>query len=666
LFAVALALAIIAPSCFGFGVSKAEAGPGPVTGGDVNWDGPNVQNIYVDNLADLQTAIATAEANGVTTSTAIKLTHDIIYDGTVGKKGIEIPEGARIKLMSVEGGHYKIDANQQSKVIHMGAQKSSLTLENITITGGNAIGADTYGGGVSVGSAENNCKLILNAGAKITRNTAYTGGGVRIYTGDLIMNGGEISHNEAVNKGNGGGVYIGSSNAHFTMNDGKITNNNAAMSGGGVNIGSKYAGFTMNGGEISDNTAKAGNGGGIYVSDYSKLDIPAKASVSFSGNTASKLYRLSDNVVPRDFAGSISSISVPYLNVLNGFDTDTADAVLSANKKSVFNNYDINYTLVDVDAVEDEGFYTVNYDLNGGLYKKAPNIAAKESVKWNDEHLLPDGDSYDSASMTKEGYVFVGWNVSLGGGRAGVTGADKYSDLSKDGTAISITLTAQWTPIPPDPATPDKPPATPDKPTETPDKPEPPVTPPTTPPTVPITPVKPSAPPSAPTTPTTPGKPTPSPAPATPATPPAPPIPNVSNTENTDKAGDTVNTVDMNNTEDSPDIPNDEKPTGGTDRYLPPRPAAGGSVVSVPGVENAYVEIGEDGTPLGEWHYNDDIGEWIFDEYPPLAALNASGKLPRTGAVIPNATGSGPAPFVLLMGFASLCAGIIGLRYRQG
>ncbi|MDR2615118.1 MAG: hypothetical protein LBC28_00920, partial [Oscillospiraceae bacterium] len=58
----------------------------------------------------------------------------------------------------------------------------------------------------------------------------------------------------------------------------------------------------------------------------------------------------------------------------------------------------------------------------------------------------------------------------------------------------------------------------------------------------------------------------------------------------------------------------------------PPPPVAPGSTL-VPGDdENVYIELGEDGTPLGEWRLNPDTGEWeFFPEDVPL------GEMPGTG-----------------------------------
>ncbi|MDR2347928.1 MAG: InlB B-repeat-containing protein, partial [Bifidobacteriaceae bacterium] len=90
--------------------------------------------------------------------------------------------------------------------------------------------------------------------------------------------------------------------------------------------------------------------------------------------------------------------------------------------------------------------YTVNYDLNGA--DSPGSLAAKTAVRWSDDGLLP------TASVAKQGYS-LSWDVSLGGptggGKTGVLGTEKYSDLAAadQGTkAGAITLKARWTPNP--------------------------------------------------------------------------------------------------------------------------------------------------------------------------------------------------------------------------
>jgi hypothetical protein len=45
----------------------------------------------------------------------------------------------------------------------------------------------------------------------------------------------------------------------------------------------------------------------------------------------------------------------------------------------------------------------------------------------------------------------------------------------------------------------------------------------------------------------------------------------------------------------------------------------------VPTEDGGYEEFDEDGTPLGEWRYDPDTGEWIFDPYVPLGAIPGTG-----------------------------------------
>ena len=49
-----------------------------------------------------------------------------------------------------------------------------------------------------------------------------------------------------------------------------------------------------------------------------------------------------------------------------------------------------------------------------------------------------------------------------------------------------------------------------------------------------------------------------------------------------------------------------------------------------------YIEFGDDDVPLGEWSYDEDLEEWIFDPYVPLDApvipvVPYATTLPKTG-----------------------------------
>ena len=59
-----------------------------------------------------------------------------------------------------------------------------------------------------------------------------------------------------------------------------------------------------------------------------------------------------------------------------------------------------------------------------------------------------------------------------------------------------------------------------------------------------------------------------------------------------------------------------------------------------------YIEFDADGVPLGEWYWDDDLEEWVFDEYPPPL-----GNLP------PTSDNSIPVLLFILAGFCLLSAG---------
>jgi hypothetical protein len=61
---------------------------------------------------------------------------------------------------------------------------------------------------------------------------------------------------------------------------------------------------------------------------------------------------------------------------------------------------------------------------------------------------------------------------------------------------------------------------------------------------------------------------------------------------------------------------------------VPPVPYyPGGSLIPLD--DGGFLEIDENGVPLGIWEYDEDEGAWIFDEEVPLALL------PQTGSVMP-------------------------------
>jgi hypothetical protein len=64
-------------------------------------------------------------------------------------------------------------------------------------------------------------------------------------------------------------------------------------------------------------------------------------------------------------------------------------------------------------------------------------------------------------------------------------------------------------------------------------------------------------------------------------------------------------------------------PQARVDEPTPPAPTTLGNTL-VPLDDGGFMELDEDGTPLGEWHLVD--GEWVFSEYPiPLPHTSDAG-----------------------------------------
>lgn len=88
---------------------------------------------------------------------------------------------------------------------------------------------------------------------------------------------------------------------------------------------------------------------------------------------------------------------------------------------------------------------------------------------------------------------------------------------------------------------------------------------------------------------------------------------------------------------------------GGNDQGVPPAPNTPGNTLVPDG--DGFLEFDENGVPLGKWDWDDDQGEWIFDEFPPL------GNLPQTG-------NDGAPPYMYIPGALLIALGLT-LRYTD-
>ncbi len=224
---------------------------------------------FLSPLASIQKAVDTVIARNDGASA-----YTIYVDGTLAQDTAASVEGMAdfyklsqnltltIKALS---GTATLDANKLSRVINAKPDDANLalnlTLENLTLTGGNT---SESGGGIYFGSAGGT--LTISDGTTIKVNTASgNGGNVYVENGTFEMEGGTISGGNATQ---GGGVYVTGTESTFTMNGGSISNCKATQSGGGVVVDSS-ATFEMSGtAEITrckiTSAASSTGGGGIY------------------------------------------------------------------------------------------------------------------------------------------------------------------------------------------------------------------------------------------------------------------------------------------------------------------------------------------------------------------------------------------------------------------
>ena len=147
---------------------------------------------------------------------------------------------------------------------------------SFTMNGGKVIGnTGTIGGGVYlVGSTDGFTTTkgtLTMTGGEVSGNIGTWGAGVYIDgAGEFTMSGSaKVSGNKA--NGDGGGVQSALGGA-FIMNGGEVSVNEAGLGGTGAYGGGVYVtgAFTMNGGKVSGNKTN-GPGGGVYVSNAFRM-----------------------------------------------------------------------------------------------------------------------------------------------------------------------------------------------------------------------------------------------------------------------------------------------------------------------------------------------------------------------------------------------------------
>jgi len=256
-----------------------------------------------------QPTVLTGDKSVTIESASDDETHTITYASATSPKPID--EDYMIKIGNEAGtpvqtqvvlANLVIDAETQDMRCLRVCSGASLTLDDgATVTNGRAIshdgttGSNDWGGGIVV---DGNATLTMEDGSEITNCSAEWGGAVYV-SGEMVINGGEISNNTAVGdiyeingvnrsaSAHGGAIMVRACKADYDttynepakliMNRGEIKDNaataDASAFGGAIAIlGAPGASdepnvFEMSGGLISDNHAVDGGAISAYIAD---------------------------------------------------------------------------------------------------------------------------------------------------------------------------------------------------------------------------------------------------------------------------------------------------------------------------------------------------------------------------------------------------------------
>jgi len=166
-----------------------------------------------------------------------------------------------------------IDARNIDRVFEV-LSGGTLTLENLTVTGGNVDGFGE-GGGIRVdGGTLNLINVVL------TENRATFGGGIFNSSGMVTITDSTLSFNRVFSSGGA----IESNGGTLTVQQSTISENNARNAGGGISTGAGMVDIinsTIANNSVGEPQSGFGEGGGVYVQVGGNVDIIA-STVAFN------------------------------------------------------------------------------------------------------------------------------------------------------------------------------------------------------------------------------------------------------------------------------------------------------------------------------------------------------------------------------------------------
>jgi predicted outer membrane repeat protein len=180
--------------------------------------------------------------------------------------------------VTIQGNGATIEQTCDARVLNT---QFAITLENVTITGGNV---DGPGGGLLSDSTED----VVLTGATFTGNTASDSGGGVAAAGNLTVTGSTFSDNHDTG-GDGGAIKVFAATGTTTIDGSTFASNSTVGWGGafeqqGVNpvaaAGTKYS-LTVTNSTFTGNVADGDGGGALDTEDPATMNV---SSSTFTGN----------------------------------------------------------------------------------------------------------------------------------------------------------------------------------------------------------------------------------------------------------------------------------------------------------------------------------------------------------------------------------------------
>ncbi len=303
--------------------------------------------------------------------------------------------------MTVNGG--KVTGVVSNNSVITGAGGIQVEGELILNDGEISYNEATYGGGVYVKGPY--AIFQMNGGTVKGNKTLFNiGGGIFVYQGTCVINGGVIEGNEAnTERGYKGGGIAVDGGGRAVLNGGTIKNNSAKIGGGVAVLNGK---FEQYGGVIEGNTAN--EGAGVYLGEkgwYYRCEgdvINNKAEKSGGGVHVEGDYEYYDGKTTGNIAtvgagvyfnaGTIKMESRPY--VKDNFDIEGAEnnVYLKAGK-----------TITLTGELKDDALIGVTLEEGTGVAAKAGN----GEVKAGQEYCFR-GDVYEYMADIVNGEVYIG------------------------------------------------------------------------------------------------------------------------------------------------------------------------------------------------------------------------------------------------------------------